>query len=388
MTQNNNTGKKEVSISTIEGMLNVLKNGDVPTRFAVLKAITQNPEKVMDMANKGGDDLFEILFDLCETTEDYSTRKGFVYTLLYLDEGKYIDFAKKEFLATRDSDVAILAAQKIAKLPADERIELLGSVVMDAENQTKSRAAANLLAHCEIADKRLAIRVASLTDHKISIPPVNKDTLTDWLDELEGPYPYNTQNLILSNKEESLSKLLSFWDKLPDTVKLWTFNETFNKPEVLLNSIITQSKNKKLLLAVFNTLQQAPLSGSNDDLIAPFYQHEDDEIRAAAIKAGHVERDWSSMLENESSDIVRMAIVTQISRFKQKDKCSILACLLEDKNWRIRATVTKALVILAPDSLPILRDLLTHHDPNVRASSTQALIRLGEYDDTSVNIID
>ncbi|PLX68748.1 MAG: hypothetical protein C0603_06245 [Denitrovibrio sp.] len=391
MNTDNNSQKKQVNISTVDGMIHVLQTADIATRVAVLRAIVEKSEKVKEMATKSGVDLFEKLVNLCETTKDHSIRKGFVYVLLYLDNGTYAEFAKNEFLTTNDSDITILAAQNLAKISSDERLRLLTPVVMELGSYTKSRAAANLIAHCDISDNQLAIRVASLSDHKHKLPTLDESSLSDWIEELQGPCQYDTQKLLLMNDNELLFKLLLYWDKLPESIKVWAFKEIITCEledyEPFIREVIAKDESKKLLLIAFDVLQRIPLKDETDELISSFYIHDDDEICAAAIKAGHIERKWSSLYEEGMSEMVCIAIVSQISRFKQKEECAFLASLLCSKSWRIRATVTNALVNLAPDSLKILQELLKDSNMDIRVSAVKAMKMLGEYNEDSKKVI-
>lgn len=383
MTTDTKIQRKQVDIATPEDLLEALKSPNAVMRAATLRAIIANPEKAASLGTGSGFDLFQELLQLCEATHEDSMRAGHVKALLHLDDERSLEFAKQEFLATDTTDIILLTAKTLARLPADEREALLGPVVMGSPNQTKSRAAANLLAHCRDLPTRLALRVAILSDHPVEIAPLSDETLAAWLEELQGPYPFKTRKILLAKEDGSFSVLLAHWGKLPAPARLWAFQEAVREdptPHVpLIRKVLQEGEERDEILRA--ALEAVPYLGRNvtdERMISPFYQHDDPAIRAAAIHAGQSVLDWTSRLEREPSDKGRAAIASRIGRCGRPEDASLLSSLLEDPNWRVRAAATNALVALAPASLTLLKNLLTHPKPVVQASAVQALNKLGK----------
>ena len=378
----NKTTKKQVTISSTRELLEALKNPNAALRTATLRAIAEHPAEAFSMAERSGCDLIQELIQLCETTDCDSIRTSYVYTLLNLDDDRVVQFAKQEFMSTDNSDIIVLAASKLAKLPEPDRIALLAPVVMAVENQVKSRAAANLLAHCQHLATQLALRVEVLSDHHVEITSLNDDNLSDWLDALQGAYPIRTRKLLIAKKDGSFSNLLSCWNRLPAPIRLWAFKEAVkvdaSEYKLLIQNILKKEEDSALLVAALESLRNFASGEVEEQLISVFYHHTDPAIRAAAISAGQTALDWHAMLENESSDSVRVAIITRIGQCKSLNELNLLADLLNDTSWRVRAAVTNAMVALAPASLMTLQRLLPHQNPVVRVAVVQALKRLGQ----------
>ena len=373
--------KKEINIASAEGFKKALRHPDASTRTAILRAIMKDPDKALSVGKESCFDLVDELITLCEKTCDISVRSGYVHALLNLDDERCIDFAKQEFLATDDSDIILLAAGKLAKLSSPEGIAFLSPVISDTKNYTKSRAAANLLAHHQDLSTKIALRVAMLSDHNAKIPSLNMENLPDWLDELQGPYPYKTRRMLLNKSDNSFTLLLSFFDRLPHEIRLWAFQEAVGtdpgKNAELIKKVISQEEEMELLVSALEALQHLPPEELDEKTIAPYYRHKDAAVRSAAINAGVTVLDWNSLLKSEVSDTARLAIIARIGKCKRIEDGEFLASLLEDKNWRIRSRATGSLVSLAPASLPILQRSLSHSNDLVKASAVKALKELG-----------
>jgi len=376
--ESNSSVKKQINISTVDGILHALGDPERAVQMATLKALIDKPEKVLAIIDRDGADMLSMLYDLIKSTEN-PTRKVYVCSLLSLDKGAYIDFAKEEFAFTTDNDVLLLAAQRLASLSEKDRIEFFAPYIMDDSHQTKTRIAANLLAYNKNMDINLAIKVAIMSDHKVSIPPLNETNLDGWLAELEGAYPFKTRRLLISSGQSSFQFLLDNWDKLPDSVKIWSLGEIAkrdaSKHLKLIENILLNEKDTKILTASFDVLMKIDPKLINYDVVTPYRDHKEPELRAFAIQLEQTPQNWVSILKYEVSDVVRMAVITHMG--KDAAYCSQIADLLEDGNWRIRALATNALVSLSPESLPFIRKQLHHEKDEVKIAAAKAIQQLG-----------
>lgn len=373
---------QDVNIATIEDLINALKDPNYEVRVATLQAIARHPEKAASLAEKAHVDLFQELIDLSEQSAEAGLRIGYVHALLSLDDDRVPGIAKKEFLATDNTDMALLIASKIALFPAAERIDFLAPVVMAATNQSKSRAAANLLADCQNLPVDLALRVAIVSDHRVVIAPLSDHNLPAWLAELQGPYPRKTRKILLEKQDGSFLALLDQWEKLPGPIKLWSFNEAMkqdpNAHASLVCTVLQQEESSELLCVALAASQSLLQSVTVDELIAAFVSHPDPLIRTVAIDNCRSSLDWASMLQHETTDLVRVSIIKKMGRSQQIASLELLGGMLENSNWRIRAAMTHVMVALVPDSIPLLQQLFLHHKPVVKAAAMQALQKTGQ----------
>ena len=376
--------QREINIATISGLIDALENPNIMVRAATLQAIAQYPEKASSLAEKGNVNLFRELVKLRDRPTEAGIRISYVQALLSLEDEQVSGMAKDEFLATDNTDIILLTAGKLGMLPPDERIAFLGPVVMAAADPTKSRVAANLLVHCRNLPVGLALRVAVASDHAVETAPLNDDNLHEWLAELQGPYPRRTRKILLAKEDGSFAALLSNWDKLPDQIRLWAFQETIkNDPEksgALIWKILRETTSGELLPAALEAAIHLSRDEADEKMITAFTMHKDPVIRAAAIKVASSAIDWAHLLQNEPSDMVRVAIIERTGQNRHIENIELLASLLEDTNWRIRAAATNAMAALAPDSIPVLQRLLLNDNPAVRAAAVHALKWSGQED--------
>ncbi len=292
-----------------------------------------------------------------------------------------MEFAQKEFLATDDSRVILLTAKEIAKLPRQERVRFLAPVLQAGGQQTKTRAAANLLADCGNLIPELAIRIAMLSDHKGAAPPVNSQTVDSWIAELQGPYSLSAFKLLQEISPAGTSPLMPFWQLLPDPVLIKILRESSKQPckeEGERVRAIIRTATGEVLLWALKCLQQLPPRDDDRDIIDPLCRHEDPAIRAVAINSGTTRLDWATILDSEPNEEVRLSIISRIQRSQDTAAIRLLVPLIQDSSWRIRARATTALVALTPKSLEWLREMLSHPEDCVRASACQALNALGQ----------
>ncbi len=373
--------QKKVGIATSQDLLAALNHEEMSVRAATIKAVAADPQKARSVCAADGVDLFAELKSLCDATPEAGLRAGYVLALLQLNDERCMDFAKEAFLASDDAKMTLLTAEWIARLPELERIEFLTPVLMAADCPTRSRAAANLLAGCRNLLPDIALRIALLSDHQVAVPPLDEETLDAWLVELQGPYPLTARKLLKKTNRNGPAALLQFWERLPEPIQVWVLREMVHKGAEdqgrRIRDIVFSSDGQVLLCAL-RCLQKCDAAEGDEDLLQPLYRHENPAVRAAALQGGITRLNWKTVLEREESEEVRLAVIDRIEKSVDTDAIPHLARLVEDQGWRIRARATNALAAFAPQSLPVLHDLLGHENENVRASAIQALKVMGE----------
>jgi len=229
-----------------------------------------------------------------------------------------------------------------------------------------------------------AIRVAAIADRPVTLPPLSSATLAAWTGELQGPYPQKVRGLLLQMGDESLTRLLSFWDKLPELVGIWALSQGteqgLDECSWLVRKIVKHENQVGLLKAALNCLSQLPHEKHDEALLSRLYFHGDTELRAAAIGAGSTVIDFSLLLNDHPPEVVRLAVISRMDRSGAANHVDLLIRFFEDQSWRVRARATDVLVKLAPASLPALRRVLTSSQRNAKVAAMQALLRLGKED--------
>ncbi|ADD69386.1 hypothetical protein Dacet_2628 [Denitrovibrio acetiphilus DSM 12809] len=375
------TGKPKIKIdiSTVDGLRKALTHPEIPVRIATLREIGKSAEKVTAIAEREGEDLLQILTDLCRSAKDPVIRKAFAYAVLSLDDGTRTDFAESEFAESESDDVITLCASKLSGLSEDERLDFFTPFLLNGQSSTKARIAANLLAHSKKLSVELAVRVAVLSDHDVSVPVPDAETLHLWLKELTGVYPFRARNLLLK-KEGYFENLLKFWGELPREVCLWSLGVMKDRDvlrhEPLLLNILKNEEDEEVLSRVLGILCSLPAGSIDDSAFAGFLRHSSPEVRASAVGLLSQPVDWQQLLDSEESEKVRIAVIAGIGRLGCKDECGLLGKFFEDQSWRIRAAAVNSLVALAPESVPIVKQYADHDSEDVRAAAAQAFQRI------------
>lgn len=213
---------------------------------------------------------------------------------------------------------------------------------------------------------------------------LTEDNLPDWLEELQGPNPRKARQILLAKKNDSLATLLANWEQLPAPIRLWAFQEAVKKDPVKhatqIRRVLCQEQEHdgKLLKAALEALRNLPRTDADAALITPFYRHPDPKLRAAAIRIELAGQDWAALLEEESVDRVRVEIILRLGQKRTPECLRLVAAQLEDGNWRIRAAAAAAMVLMAPDAIPVLQSLFKHENSETRAAAAQALQRLDQ----------
>lgn len=375
----------QVRIDSASGLLSGLRHPDRVRRASLLRAIRHEPIKALSFGPIDGRDVVDELLSLCEETKGTADRWDYFFTALSLVDERTAEFAKREFLVTHDPRCLVSAARRISQLPEAEKVGFLSPVILESREVNRCRLCANLLAGSSRLATRVALRVAAISDRPSALPPLDAETVDAWITELQGPYPQKVRKLLLQTSEGALDALLSFWAKLPEQVRIWALclgvEEKVDGCASLIWETVKQERGGALLRTALMCVQKCAPEHQNEALLLPLYRHEDPAIRAAAIAAGWADIDCSSLLRDETSQDVRLAIVTRLGRCGGSEAdTNLLVSLLNDHSWRVRALAVDLLVNMAPASLPALRGTLSSASEEAKVAAVQALFRLGKED--------
>ncbi|MDZ7708245.1 MAG: hypothetical protein U5J97_10235 [Trueperaceae bacterium] len=211
-----------VVIRTGDDLAAALRHPEPRVRVAVLRDVASDPERLARYGGAAGRDLVGELLLLCRESAGSADRVGYAYALLQLDDPRVTTFAKHEFVHGDHAKLALVAAARLATLPAHERVATLAPVITGRYGPTRQRGAANLLADVPDLEPAVALRVALLTDHPVAPPPLTTSTLGAWLTELDGDRPAGARAALRRGGPTGLLTLLRHWETLPETLRAWT----------------------------------------------------------------------------------------------------------------------------------------------------------------------
>jgi hypothetical protein len=375
----------EVKISSLEELAACLRGGRLPVKLAALREVHNQLQQARRAGQKLHPALIDLLHERYETTEDKDERTWCACLLFQVDDDRKYVVAEQEFFAQDDNAVLVLCADTIAPLPPSRRVALLADAVADGGSATRQRLAANLLSDCTaLLSPEKALRVAILSDHNLPIEEVSADTLNLWIGELSGPYRLSVRRILGAKPPSSIVVLIENWRKLPADVATWGIAQVVRKKipatRRILREILETGEDVAVLKCALNALTQFPIADRDDRALETLLRHEERSVRAAALAAGRTALPWGEWLDEGVSDEERLAVLCRIARYRHEGALSHLSPLLQDRNWKIRARATDALVSLAPDSLKVLQVHLASDNPEAKASAVQALQRLGHDD--------
>lgn len=373
-----------IRIGSACDMLCGLRHPDRSRRASLLRAIRNEPDKALSFGPVDGRDLIDELLSLCEESRGTADRWDYVFTTLSLDDQRTAQLAKSEFLATHDHRFLVISAKRLSQLPEAEKVGFLSPVILESREVNRCRLCANVLAGSSLLEPRVSIRVAAFSDRPFTLPALDSGTLEAWVAELQGPCPQRARELIFKARGDALRVLLSFWNRLPEQIRIWTLCQGVENGAgacaSLVRDTIRQEKQGELLRTALTCLRKLPPEDHDEALLAPLYGHRDPAIRAAAVGAGSVATDCSPLLCDEPCEDVRLAIVARLDCGGGARSIDLLVSLLEDRSWRVRARAVDVLVKLAPASLQSLRRTLSSSHEEAKVAAVQALFRLGRED--------
>lgn len=376
----------EIGIGSTQEMIRCLRHSDPVHRASLLRAIRAEPAKALSFTSAEGQDVVDELLFLCEETKGSAERWDYVFTAFSLIDERTVPLAKREFLRTHDHRYIVSAAKRLSYISWEEKVNFLTPILMEPAGGNRCRLAANLLAGADRLAARVAIRIGVLSDLAFTLPTLNYENLDAWVAELQGPYPQKVRTLLLQTDGNALAKLLSYWGRLPDKLRIWALVQGVKQGDKLAAFLVRETikfeRSDELLHTALIGLKNLLPEDHDDELIAPLYQHGNSAIRAAAIRAGvgATKINCASLLCDEVSDDVRLAIVSRMKSGGGEEEIELLISLCQDPNWRIRAGAADALVALAPASLPALHCMLSSAHQEARVAAAQALLRLGKSD--------
>lgn len=381
MKTEESNNERHFNISSRKELAAALRSPDASIRASLLQTINKQVDHAAATGKHINQEIIDELYLIYTEQQENLERAWYSFLLLRLNCTHSLEIARKEFVSSENNNILVLAATHLAKLPVEERVELLGPLVMDSSNPARCRAAANLLDDCMVyLEPAIALRAAVISDHDMPLPPVNIETIDAWIYELKGPYPQSTRNNLIKLGTEAITDLMSLWDHLPDDIRIWALNQGVEKKipgiEIKIRESIRQDTGRDLILCAlecFKTLQI-----EDEDILAPLYKHEDSSVQASAISAGSVAIDCSCVMSTETPVDVRLAMITRMGKYGGDKEIELLTRLLEDGNWRVRAKAVDSLVALAPASMESLKASLGSEIENVRVAAAQGLHRLGK----------
>jgi hypothetical protein len=391
------TASPRVEIDGVEALARALAHPDAKIRHGVLNAVRERPGEAAALPTDADGDLEAALLQAYDAAPSLHERALAAVALLSLPGLRAARAATRVVARERDTRLLLQAASRVAELPARERVEALLPLLAADQPPTRRRAAANLLADVEDLAPEAALHVAMLADHAVEPPALTRATLPAWRAALRGDLRDRAWDLARRSGPGALDLLMEAWDDLSaeerDRLLEWAAEAPTHAAARQVRHLVDRPADEEERVLALNALSRildrtdtagttASPNPSDTALLAPLLDHEQDEVRAAAIRAfrGPLPDPPapSIRMARETSTAVRKALV---ARFRHAaaagDERAVgaLAIALRDDDWRVRSRATDALAALGASGLAALREAAGDPSADVRMAAARGLHR-------------
>lgn len=373
----------KLHIRSAADLMTGLASPDLSVQLAVLRAIAQNPEQALAYGTHQNRDIVDELIHHASSKKVSTYWKAVVVTLAAFRDLRVVEFFKQLFTTAYNPDIIFMAADRLAHEPVESLHAFLTPMLLQDTSQAQARAAARLLASSPTLSVAEQMRVAMLATKNLSeSPPLDEKTAELWLVELDNVYIREAQRCLEAQGASAFRAFKEYWDRLSDTNKAWVLrwgirHWPLQTVGLLRNAL--ESDAESLVRTAMECLTELPEgAGLFHPTLVRFIDHPSGALRLAAIRAGVTGVDWRDMLAKESDPAVRAACLLRLAQEERKSVIPYLVGFLSDVDWSIRATTTAALIEIGEAVVETAQSLVHHPNQAVRVSAVQILVALGK----------
>ena len=347
-----------VRIRNAADLFEVLTTGDPLAQMAVLQSIIGNPEKPLSLGPHEGRDFLDLLLGLIPRSSG-SLRQALTVCLMCYEDERTTRFLVEEFARCTDPALVLRLASRIIL----ERDIQFFRPFLWGEKAAQGLAAARLCSQLENLEPAERLRVAVLIDTEFDPPELNEDNLDVWMSELTGRHRIRVRQLA----ESRPAAALNFWARWPELEfreQEWLLHLTVRHSPTLLNTRLPELLEDPLVPTfVVKAALEHGLS-----LPASLLNHEDPEVRAAAVFQGRGDDRLEQFLKPESSVAEALAALQRCHPGK------LVECLGDDR-WQVRGAASRLLCRLSNPPLEEIRLAAESEDLGTKVAAHTVLER-------------
>ncbi|MCJ8498954.1 HEAT repeat domain-containing protein [Desulfatitalea alkaliphila] len=368
----------KIQIAGAADLFRHLRDPRLEVRLSVLATISRLPQKALAYGPHNGTDLLSELFQQVHTQRHRDLRQALLGTLSVFRDERVAPAFQNHFRATRDDREAWICARRLACEPGDRMRSFFLGFLRRHPHPPQSRCAANILARETGHAPADAVRIAVHCDVPFPTPPLDDTTEAAWLDALQETTTARTTLILLESLgPHAYHRLRERWTTLGRGQKQWLLAwgaraGDARAVELCLEAL--QSCDAALQLAALQAIEKF---GAARYLFrhaaAPFVEHPDKAIAAAALRAGAAVPDPAALLHRESDPRVRRLLVARLAEAQGEAAIPALSALLADNDWRIRNQAADALASLGPRAAAAVADLTEDDREEVRVAARQVV---------------
>jgi HEAT repeat protein len=355
---------------------------DIGTRLAVLKAVGENPQAALRYGKHNGRDLIDVLIDQVTVLSNSSLRQVMFSVLALLPGERVKQTLIKELHLGNDQACLESAGQRLAGEEPEERLRIFEPFLMQDENPAKARQAACALAGLEGLSPSQRLRVALVGPEGDYEPPrLDAEGWQLWAGALTGEHAEYARSLVRRQGKGAFNELKRRWEELDQDNRGWLLDwgssELPLETVELLARALEQGPEETALKALDCVTRYEQAGGLFADAAAKWAGHGDPRLRRAAIAAG-ARVDLAALAQNEPDEAVRLAAIKRLGSENGASHAELLAELLGDGSWRVRAAASQALGNLGGRGAELARQVLKSGNQPARIAAAQALLAMDQ----------
>lgn len=366
----------KIQIAGAADLFRHLRAQRLEVRLSVLSTISRFPQKALSYGPYNGTDLLAELFLQVNTQRNPELRQALLGTLSVFKDERVAPALQNHFRTTRDDREALICARRLACEPSAQMRTFFLGFLRQAPRPPQARCAANILAREAGHAPADAVYIAVHCDVPFPTPALDDTTEAAWLDALQGTTTGRTARILLESLgPQAFHRLRNRWATLGCEQQQWLLAwgaraGDARAVELCLEAL--QSGDAALQLAA---LQAIDGFGAARHLFrhaaAPFVQHPDKTLAAAALRAGATVPDPAALLDQERDPRMRLLLIARLAEAQGEAAIPALLALLADSDWRIRNQASAALASLGPNAATAVRKFSEDAREEVRLAAHQ-----------------
>lgn len=376
----------ELRIKSAADLERALSAEDIGTRLAILKAVGENPGAALRYGKHNGRDAIDVMIDQVNTMSNSSLRQV-VFSVLALLPGERVKQELiKEFCLGTDPACLEAAARRLTGEEPDERRRIFGPFLMQDEKPAKAREAARAMAGLEDLSPAERLRVALLgPDGDYAAPELNRENWQPWAEALEGAHAEYARSLAERQGRTAFQELKKRWPELDRGNQAWlldwgTADFALEAVDLLAQALQEGTEGPALELALKALLcvpRYDQAAGLFVEAVTPWTEHPDPALRRAAIAAG-ARADLAKLAREDGDETMRLIAINRLGADGGTAAAELLAALMGDGSWRVRAAASRALAGLGDKGGLAARQVISSGNQEARAAAAQALLAMGQ----------
>lgn len=372
----------ELRIRNAADLEKAVLSEDIGTRLAVLKAVGENPASALRYGKHNGRDLIDVLIDQVTVLSNSSLRQVMFSVLALLPGERVKQTLIKELHLGNDPACLESAGQRLAGEEPEERLRIFEPFLMQDENPAKARQAACALAGLEGLSPAQRLRVALVgPDGDYEPPRLDAENWGLWEGALTSEHAEYARSLVRRQGKGAFDELKRRWEELDLDTSAWLLDwgsSEFPLETVeLLARALDQGPGETAQKALDCVTRYEQAGGLFAGAAAKWAGHSDPRLRRAAIAAG-ARVDLLALAKGDADEPVRLAAIKRLGFEKSASHAGLLAELLGDGSWRVRAAASQALGNLGGQGAEMARQVLKYGDQAARIAAAQALLAMDQ----------